>query len=183
VQPYLIFHYQAGIHWGFLTDDHCVKKGLIKYLCAYIQKEYKDTQLFIVDDRDYEGLEKEQKHLTSDELYQMDTVLKDPHQNKIVLISDPERCYDNSKLNIHELLKHAQEYDLQMIFILSQCSSMTYRDQNMIHQRIALKNHSIDEISSFLGVRVQRSIQDDHSGYLVNEHLLQMRIGIIENDE
>lgn len=183
LQPYLIFHCQAGIHWGFLIDDLRVKTGLIRYLCTYIQKECRNTQLLIVDDRDYEGIEKDQKHLTSDELYLMDCVLKDPHQNKIVLISDPERCYNNPKFNIHELMKHAQEYHLQLIFILSQCSSMPYRDQNMIYQRIALKNHSIDEISSFLGTRVERSIQDDHSGYLINEHLLQIRIGIIENDE
>jgi|LAHS01.1.fsa_nt_gb hypothetical protein len=166
-QPYCVFHYDAHSHLAILTSDLYVRNGVIRYFKFLLEKEFHEINVY------------ETEEILNQSSFNPAVFCS--NQKKVVIVNDTGRFYEQAaKYRIHELLEHSQEYNIQFIFFLSQSSAMPYHDQNLIGQKICMKNDNAEEISTFLGVRVKRTLKEKDGGLIVWNHLLEIRMGYVE---
>lgn len=168
-QGYCTFQFDNKSHWGILAPDQQERNRMLRLIELLIQNRSPEIMVYRTDQEDF----------NQDIL----SVLHSTNKHKIVIVPDTSRFYEKACIwNPHDLLEHSQDYELQFVFFLNQTSSMPYRDQSLLQNKLCLKNDSMEEMSTFLGTRVRKRCFETKA-LIVREHLLEVALAADENEE
>lgn len=178
-QPFETYQYSAHDHWCFLTNDHTVKKEIYQY-CIELAGMDPGRMLYLIDAPEMDEQKNTEKYifLQSQNIEKLIQQWKDPLMKKIVFIYHPGRIFKELLLQkqMHELLSHSQEYNLQFFFFLSESVSIPYHELSFCNHRICLKNDNTDDMSIFLGAHIKEPVKERNKGIIRKEHLLEICI-------
>lgn len=176
-QPYCYFNYSAQEHWAFLSPDCSITECMIFNIVSVMKRE--NANLYLIDDRRQYQMN-DVVYFFNKEIGEQTELIKrcrNGTEKKLIIVADTSRFYQFSAAwNVHDLLEHAQEYNIQFVFFLSLTNAMPYHDLNLIAHKICLSNENCEDMSSFLGIRVRKPVKEKDGGLLFQEHLLSIRL-------
>ena len=94
-----------------------------------------------------------------------------------LIITDTASFYETNEENrilLRSLITTAELRKLRLVLCFSSISSASYRDLSMIHERIALKNDSLQELSAIFEQSVHRRITKEGTAMLLAPDLLDL---------
>lgn len=166
-QSYVTMPYLSGDHWAFLIPDRELCNQFFVYIKQLFRvnhpvvKIYEFDENSIIQQKDVVLLQKKWSHAS---------------ENKVIFISDAALVYQKLGSTVmHQLFENSKESHLQFIFSLSRASSIPYYDMNQMKHKVCMQNQSVEEMSSFMGVRVHQPIKEKNTGYIMYGHLLMMK--------
>ena len=130
----------------------------------------------------------EKDHITSIDLKEnrLDTYEKQLQEktDKLWLVRDTREFYEVlGAMKIHQLIENSQENNNSFIFLVKNTSIMPYRDLNLCHHKIALQNQSMDELSSFLNMKINEQVKGRKDALCKDKYLYRMKVGLVDYDE
>lgn len=118
----------------------------------------------VITEDDQESWDNLVKHLT-----------KRSRNRKLLIIRDISRFYESELSSLHDILEHANEYNLYNVIFASNASAIKYKDLSFIQRRFTLMDENLQDVQQVLETN-EKVIQDKMDfGLLKKDHVLEFR--------